>query len=826
MSWYGGGMSGMNAREVVAVTFWSVGIAAIWLGPALFGYAMHITDHDAALYYYPIFDFYAKALQSGRSFLWMPGIFSGFPIYASQVAGFFDPLNIAIFSFFDGFSGVHMRLFLDYVATFIFSYLVGRSFQLSRTASALIGPSFVIAFHVRFLSNPIIANTLFLVPLLMYAANGILHATLKKWHAILCVGIGVGISLLSGYTQMVVYAVLATAAYVLVYVLLDRAESVRSFAHKGGIFVAGLFLGLVIGLPFVLPAGMFLSETARSSSPTYEEATKKVAEFGDVVLFAVPDHFYIPYVTSGRKPLYVGALWALLAFTAFVYACVIAFRRRREERNPSLIAIAAVFVIFLLLALQHSPLYYLFSQLPVVGHFRFPYRFMYVGIFFFVLLGAFGFDRLGEMLKTRAVWIGAWFFTITFGVVAVGIAAVNMLGEASSQALAEKLHASATAFNLYALLGLTKGGEHYAEALVRALTAMRELLSIHDAMILIPLLLLSSAVLIFGLRLKETIDDGWFRNTAIALSVITVVSIPILRYRYYVPIIEAGIAPHAAMPFVTTDDTERYRLYSFLPGASIAEFIPPQYKLSFEEEKVVKEVNVAGAFPNYHLYHPLGSVDGYDQFETLDSLAAIELIGGELYAGYGSGSYEERKKRLLESLDVLAMMGGKYIISGVPLDHPRLHLLSRETRTQYQIPLQTYELDARPRYYFAENVHSLPHSGFRDLMRHAPSFANGATYLDCNSCISVKGRLEAKLVQQENGLYVFETITTAGDYLILSESYLPGWRAWIDWKEVPLVRANGLYMAALVPEGTHRVRFEYEGLYRELSALKLLGLVE
>ncbi|MFH0924638.1 MAG: YfhO family protein, partial [bacterium] len=70
------------------------------------------------------------------------------------------------------------------------------------------------------------------------------------------------------------------------------------------------------------------------------------------------------------------------------------------------------------------------------------------------------------------------------------------------------------------------------------------------------------------------------------------------------------------------------------------------------------------------------------------------------------------------------------------------------------------------------------------------------------------------------------TITDA--YLVLSEVYYPGWRAFIDGREEEVLKANNILRAVSLPKGNHTVIFKYDplsfkiGLYISLSILVLI----
>ena len=46
--------------------------------------------------------------------------------------------------------------------------------------------------------------------------------------------------------------------------------------------------------------------------------------------------------------------------------------------------------------------------------------------------------------------------------------------------------------------------------------------------------------------------------------------------------------------------------------------------------------------------------------------------------------------------------------------------------------------------------------------------------------------------------------------LVLTESYYPGWRAFIDGEEVPILLTNLMFQGIVSPAGEHRIEFRFE----------------
>jgi len=69
----------------------------------------------------------------------------------------------------------------------------------------------------------------------------------------------------------------------------------------------------------------------------------------------------------------------------------------------------------------------------------------------------------------------------------------------------------------------------------------------------------------------------------------------------------------------------------------------------------------------------------------------------------------------------------------------------------------------------------------------------------------------AEVITSHNDAVVVRVATDRPAYLVTSDAYWPGWRAYLDGREVPLLRANVTGRAiALVDPGVHQVEFRFE----------------
>jgi hypothetical protein len=75
----------------------------------------------------------------------------------------------------------------------------------------------------------------------------------------------------------------------------------------------------------------------------------------------------------------------------------------------------------------------------------------------------------------------------------------------------------------------------------------------------------------------------------------------------------------------------------------------------------------------------------------------------------------------------------------------------------------------------------------------------------------------ARIVEYQNERVVVEAEARESGWLLLLDSYYPGWKAEVDGHPVDIFRADGFFRAVRIPEGKHRIVFNYRPAILEKS---------
>jgi len=134
--------------------------------------------------------------------------------------------------------------------------------------------------------------------------------------------------------------------------------------------------------------------------------------------------------------------------------------------------------------------------------------------------------------------------------------------------------------------------------------------------------------------------------------------------------------------------------------------------------------------------------------------------------------------------------------------------------TRSPLRLHVYWLNGTvSRAYFASGLKSVssPQQSLEKLLSPDFPYTNSLILEDpaVAGRAAVAGAGTARILEYQNQRVLCEVEAGSPGYLVLLDSYYPGWRAYVDGKEVKILAANYAFRAVEVRAGKHRVEFRY-----------------
>lgn len=82
-------------------------------------------------------------------------------------------------------------------------------------------------------------------------------------------------------------------------------------------------------------------------------------------------------------------------------------------------------------------------------------------------------------------------------------------------------------------------------------------------------------------------------------------------------------------------------------------------------------------------------------------------------------------------------------------------------------------------------------------------------------------------ILEDHGDEIIMNVETGSEkFLVLTDNFFPGWKAYVDGNETPIYKTNYLFKGVVVPEGTHEIKFVYRPPYYVLqNSLSILGII-
>ena len=175
--------------------------------------------------------------------------------------------------------------------------------------------------------------------------------------------------------------------------------------------------------------------------------------------------------------------------------------------------------------------------------------------------------------------------------------------------------------------------------------------------------------------------------------------------------------------------------------------------------------------------------------------------------------------RRLTTLSVTGIApAGEFVLRGLSLVDTRTTTTRQLTlsgdghyRLVHSGDVKIYEnLDVLPRAFVVHRAEVIPDDEQAIARMRDPAFdPAGAAILADGQPLTGAGVATTQVVAYAPEQVVVDVTTDAPGYLMLTDTFYPGWEAAVDGRPTPILRADVLFRAVRLEPGTHRVEFRY-----------------
>jgi hypothetical protein len=587
----------------------------------------------------------------------------------------------------------------------------------------------------------------------------------------LCLGLSLGLGLLAGHAQTVFYGGLMMVAYLAFRVKQEAAGQTKTVVRLVQLVVLAFVLGVGLAAIQLLPTAELLLLSQRSTSVDYDAAMTYSLWPWRLITFAAPDFFgnpgrgnYWGYPNYWEGAGYVGVLPLLLAVEA-----VLSWKRAGQgARSSGIWFWVFVTTIALVLALgQNTPVFpFLFRHVPTFDMFQAPARWLALVTVALAALAALGAGqwprgRRGQQRGGLAIAVG-------MALVLGGLAAPRLVRGVS-----------ATFGPATARLGL-----FLAVAGVLALLR-RDQLWWRVAVVGF----VAFDLLLFGWPLAPTVDRSLYHKPTSTAIQLEYEPGPIARV--YWPV-------DPKRP--NSDYGAEYRVkFGYL---AFDGFGPHDTDHWWQMREAL--------LPN------VGVLDGVSTINNFDPLLV--------------GRYVDLLEAVVETQSLLRVMGTTHVISDRPwVNGEPVQDLKTASGEGLEPVVRSYRLPAAlGRAWIVPSARQVaPDAMLAELTD--PAFDPATEVLveqPVPNARHLVSSTEYQMTLQDipNGATIRASLDVPG-YLVLADTWYPGWQATVDGERVELLRANYAFRAVPLDAGDHVVEMLYRPLPVRLGVVVSLGIL-
>jgi hypothetical protein len=789
---------------------------ALFFAPLFFFYDLFdgrylLTERDLGLYFIPPRSFWAESIKQGSFPLWNPYQFSGHPFFANPQHGMLYPLSSFFFLFpFDvAFNAI---IILHFFLGGLFTYLFLKDLKVNQTGSLISGLIFMLSGYLLSVHSllTILLSSVWTPLILMFFRRAILKPGFKNevFSAIFVTlsFLGGGIEIVYGNFFVLLIMVIFLPSSDIEFVG-DKPRCYKSFcgiSTSRPLCAVPIYWGRIRSLLIVSVLFLFLSavqlfpfielfhHSIRGNGMSYQEATTWSFAPKDLLLFFLPDAY--GYFLDMKK-YWVSQCWFKTLYTGglpFILSAI--FFTFRKDRKLYLALM--LFSLFLSLG-KCNPFYpFVFKYIPFFSGIRYPAKFLYIFVLVLSITAGLGFQKLSEYSKDNEKK-RLKHLVLVFSLVSGSLLLFSALGHQQVEHFLKLKGIDSPDFNFLAV------NLHHAQRFLFYLALFFLLLRVGYEVrwrswvkVLFPVFLAADLFGNMGFYGKEKTEDYFRRAKGLEM---------------------------------ISSDRDFFRLFSTAKTISQNATIIIEHPTSLN---ILKEKSL----PPMNLLFQLHDIWGIDviRVKRVDDLYKVFTNTPSISATH-----------------LIDLYGVKYITSVTPLEEndkfeliyarleglegKREDLLKENTIKLYKnrTPLPRTWLVRNYKVADSNAILSMMiqkefRPGQEVLLEEEPKWGGNISLPKTNDEAKPLSRLlqTVDILSENNNRLILQAKAIENSLLVLSDTYFPGWKAFVDGKETKIYRADYAFRAIPLKAGTHRVEFIYDPISFKLGVGgTLMGII-
>jgi hypothetical protein len=736
-------------------------------------------ERDLLAFFIPPRQFWVEEVKNLTFPLWNPYYYNGHPLFATLQAGVLYPFS-ALYLFLPFDWAFNLNIEIHFALCGWFTYLLLRGMKASQGAALVAGIAFMLSGYLISVFN--LLSTLLSVtwvPLFFLT----FFAAIKKDHLGYAIASGfVGTCMfLGGGVEACYFTFGITFILVIVPELLFEEPNLPDLKRRVILFSSFCLVFFGLSAIQLIPFLELSSLSIRSEGLPYKEAGTWSLHPFDLIEFFVPDQYGVQTdlkkywaFQSWLKTIYMGGIPFILALF---------FIKNWDRRVQGLLFL---FFISLGLAMGKNALFhhFLYDYLPFFNKLRYPVKFIFLAILVLCIAAGLGYDQLKKMFaeknKESKKWaknslILGFLLMIVFG-------AINFFHE----------------YFVEYFKGVGWGEPQYNPIEMNMFNIKR--------------FLGFASLFSFGVYLysKPRFNNSYF---PIVLIMLLILDLFYAHSNFYQKMDYDFVQKPGKFTQYIMSDPGLFRVY-VTPKTRKAklDLDDSLKKLIFLKEKL--EVGMLGD----------------QRILSTNGIVVTKQKSWEKWASLIDTSSLEKYTNILNMLNV------KYVLSIKYIDSPNYKLVTffdpfirdPENKT---IPgeFETIKL--------YENKKVLPHAflvpnckvvssdkEYKEIFHNKLFNSKEITLLEkepkefaCGDKRQINKKETLNIDSYESNLVKISANVENQRLLFLSDSYYPGWKAYVDGEEVEILRANYLFRAIVLEAGNHQIRFKYDPLSFKLG---------